>query len=415
MKFVYSILYPVLSLLFSACASAEISVDSQSELIHHEDPGVLLPYCQNGMRKTDPNFCDPFESLVSLSQEENLRRLCKEHEPDSTKCCACGGGKKGRISNTIIFNSTIQSSSFSLTETGADDSSSNCLDLSTKSTKKIPLEFKQPQNAKKIRKIDDSNVDNVVLHLCNLNIDALINSENNAVMSWTDQDYTSEQQFLNGNAVIVERAAVFNFKPGTTSIQLMYSSSDGRVIYRFPFLKDLMPIIQEHILTPLKIPQNQILRMVLANMPEGSTINFHSDRHAWVRTSHRVHIPLITDESIFFIARPHQQKYKNQPIKEDEFKGLLRIKSNGGEVFEFNNAVGHAVRNVGEISRVHLIIDWLEEPVVEDKSREIIELERNHKCYKRNGSLSLLDCFKVENFHDDVMNVNDDKGVKEEL
>ena len=107
-------------------------------------------------------------------------------------------------------------------------------------------------------------------------------------------------------------------------------------------------------------------RMMFANMPEESTINFHRDLNPWVQKAHRVHIPLITHDDIFFLTEVHE--YDEETDEREQ--RVLRIKSKAGEVYEFNNALGHAVRNLGK-SRVHLIIDWMEEPIEESTVRKV--------------------------------------------
>eukprot|EP00552_Chaetoceros_brevis_P001187 CAMPEP_0197744100 /NCGR_PEP_ID=MMETSP1435-20131217/37526_1 /TAXON_ID=426625 /ORGANISM="Chaetoceros brevis, Strain CCMP164" /LENGTH=132 /DNA_ID=CAMNT_0043335321 /DNA_START=148 /DNA_END=543 /DNA_ORIENTATION=+ len=100
-------------------------------------------------------------------------------------------------------------------------------------------------------------------------------------------------------------------------------------------------------------------------MPRGSDIRFHRDGNAWVQSAHRTHIPIITHSDVFFLAEMKHQRAKDNAI--------LRIKSNAGEVYEFNNAKGHAVHNVGP-SRVHLIIDWVEEDLYNEEEGDVEKL-----------------------------------------
>jgi len=94
--------------------------------------------------------------------------------------------------------------------------------------------------------------------------------------------------------------------------------------------------------------------MQLASMPKGSDIKWHQDKNSWVREAHRVHVPIVTHSDVFFLSRVTQ----NDPI--------LRIKSDVGEVYEFNNAFPHRVRNDGS-TRVHFIFDWMNKPTYDDK------------------------------------------------
>jgi len=75
-------------------------------------------------------------------------------------------------------------------------------------------------------------------------------------------------------------------------------------------------------------------------IPKGQKINSHKDFGELFETSHRIHIPLITNDKVnFFIDR------RNYNFKV-------------GEVVEINNLKFHSVENDSEYDRIHLIIDY---------------------------------------------------------
>jgi hypothetical protein len=177
-----------------------------------------------------------------------------------------------------------------------------------------------------------------------------------------------------------------------TSITLIFSCKHAKSIYHLPWLNDFLPMLEELVLRPLGIPSNQIIRMQFANMARESDIDYHRDNNSWVGASHRVHVPIITHSDIFFLARTLFPK--------DDVRELLRIKSNVGEVYEFNNALVHAVHNLGS-SRVHLIIDWVHSPIDENA---LVRVNPGEVCVMR------------RNFSDPECGLPDETGnLREEL
>ncbi|CAB9516240.1 expressed unknown protein [Seminavis robusta] len=101
------------------------------------------------------------------------------------------------------------------------------------------------------------------------------------------------------------------------------------------------------ILDCLQIQTNQIVRLLLASLPPGTTIPLHQDSGAWVCQTHRVHVPIIVtepDKIMFRVGLTDQQ--------------LQRIDCTPGHVFEMNNQCRHAVSNCSDDYRVHLILDY---------------------------------------------------------
>eukprot|EP00814_Leptocylindrus_danicus_P009820 CAMPEP_0116015152 /NCGR_PEP_ID=MMETSP0321-20121206/6672_1 /TAXON_ID=163516 /ORGANISM="Leptocylindrus danicus var. danicus, Strain B650" /LENGTH=697 /DNA_ID=CAMNT_0003484879 /DNA_START=77 /DNA_END=2173 /DNA_ORIENTATION=- len=93
----------------------------------------------------------------------------------------------------------------------------------------------------------------------------------------------------------------------------------------------------------------RIVRMLLASLPPGVTIPIHHDTGEWVRHTHRVHVPVITNEDkVLFRVGPTEQT-------------MERIRVHPGHVFEMNNQAKHAVSNHWDNYRVHLILDYVDE------------------------------------------------------
>jgi hypothetical protein len=87
-------------------------------------------------------------------------------------------------------------------------------------------------------------------------------------------------------------------------------------------------------------PDCDVMRVQLAELPPGSTIEPHRDTGI-LALIHRLHVPIVTHKGVIFY------------IGHEEF--FLRE----GFLYDLNNVIVHAVRNTSEVMRVHLMIDML--------------------------------------------------------
>lgn len=333
------------------------------EVTYHGHGGKMVQSCEDIISEGSI-FCERFKED---SRHCNTRSSASIEA--KSVCCACKGGRRIAIPHLAgTLDAEAMEIKENVTATATFVQSHQCLEKNG-ITKHVPLEMKVKNKILSIASID-RDLDSIVKHICNLNVEPL----QERLLKIGDDAFTSKSQQRNGNAIITGRNAVMtNIKPGTTSIQLIFSSRDASTVYHFPWLDDWLPTIQEFVLQPLGIPVRHIIRMMFANMPKGSTINFHRDLNGWVQTAHRVHVPIITHPGVFFLTRIRGPGLKDQ---------VLRIKSTSGEAFEFNNAMLHAVRNLGN-SRVHLILDWIEGPVNEQTENgrySLVKLRPGDTC-----------------------------------
>jgi tetratricopeptide (TPR) repeat protein len=84
-----------------------------------------------------------------------------------------------------------------------------------------------------------------------------------------------------------------------------------------------------------------VVRALLVSLRPGGRIAAHSDSGFSLLNCHRVHIPLITNSQTRFLVGGEEKK--------------MAV----GEFWEINNGLEHAVENLGEELRVHLIVDWM--------------------------------------------------------
>jgi len=96
----------------------------------------------------------------------------------------------------------------------------------------------------------------------------------------------------------------------------------------------------------------KIIRAILVNLPSGKSIPFHRDFGETFVFCKRIHIPIQTNENCFFTVGDDKRNLKT------------------GELWEINNdKKKHSVENLGEIDRIHLIVDWLEQSLFEKYDR----------------------------------------------
>lgn len=88
-------------------------------------------------------------------------------------------------------------------------------------------------------------------------------------------------------------------------------------------------------------PNGRILRAVLAKLPAGAKIGRHRDADESFSVSHRIHVPIITNDYVDFIV------------------GNTRLEPKPGLAFELNNDLPHMVVNRGATDRIHLIFDYM--------------------------------------------------------
>lgn len=84
-----------------------------------------------------------------------------------------------------------------------------------------------------------------------------------------------------------------------------------------------------------------VLCVQLARMMPGAKIDAHTDHSPLLRSSYRLHVPIVTNEDVDFFV-----------------DGEL-IKMQEGNLYCLNNRVPHWVENRSEHARTHLIIDYL--------------------------------------------------------
>lgn len=86
--------------------------------------------------------------------------------------------------------------------------------------------------------------------------------------------------------------------------------------------------------------EGYFVRVLLARLAAGGEITSHVDRMPSLMRSHRVHLPIVTNERVLFAVRGDIRHLR------------------AGELWEINNRRSHAVRNPGA-DRIHAILDYV--------------------------------------------------------
>ena len=90
-------------------------------------------------------------------------------------------------------------------------------------------------------------------------------------------------------------------------------------------------------------------RVTLVNLPSRKLVTPHRDRSIYSKIINRIHVPILTNEDVYFSV-------------EDE-----TINMKPGEAWEVNNAKLHGAYNLGDSPRVHLMVDIINNDLIGDK------------------------------------------------
>ena len=146
---------------------------------------------------------------------------------------------------------------------------------------------------------------------------------------------------------------------GVRKIVFLYTDDSLEEGFRLPFWYEWKDTL-EPIFQALNIDASRVVRCLLAGLPPGSVIPRHHDRGEWVKYTHRIHLPVITNAT----------KVKFWVGFGKSAKEMFRFKFEAGEALELNNIAEHCVKNFWHHERVHLIFDHVDSdehmPVMKD-------------------------------------------------
>lgn len=152
------------------------------------------------------------------------------------------------------------------------------------------------------------------------------------------------------------RQEQYDVHPDTETIKLVWDS-DFRHIHptKLPalnkFAKSIQPILariasyyesaEKWRALFEKNGKGYFIRANIEKLKAGGEIIEHQDKNFSVAHSHRIHVPIITNDNVHFQV------------------AALTFNMLEGEMVEINNRLLHSVKNGGKADRVHLILDWV--------------------------------------------------------
>jgi hypothetical protein len=107
------------------------------------------------------------------------------------------------------------------------------------------------------------------------------------------QDAGDELWTQAGQATNVNVQRAFHDKLGVGNVTFSFCDDLLDNVFRLPWWnewhEELSPIFQQ-----LNIPEECVVRCLLARLPPGAVIPVHHDTGLWSTRTHRVHVPLVT-------------------------------------------------------------------------------------------------------------------------
>jgi len=160
----------------------------------------------------------------------------------------------------------------------------------------------------------------------------------------TDDLLARVEQFPKSKWHESERERLFDVHRDTLALLLVhfedfkYKEPDVRELF-LELRKDIQPVIDY--ISSYYQDNGFIVRILLAKLKSGGKIPHHRDAGFSLLNSHRIHLPLTTNDGVVFSVGGEKKNMR------------------AGELWEINNGLDHAVENRGYDDRIHLIIDWM--------------------------------------------------------
>ena len=118
--------------------------------------------------------------------------------------------------------------------------------------------------------------------------------------------------------------------------KLVIEKSEG-----WDWLADVAVPLMHDLISRHYTPGGTIIRAMAAKLLAGGRINAHFDSHPSFRRSHRIHVPISTNNRVRFMidGKPYHMKV--------------------GQAYEINNQLTHSVMNSGNEDRITFIFDYM--------------------------------------------------------
>lgn len=119
----------------------------------------------------------------------------------------------------------------------------------------------------------------------------------------------------------------------------------------YPFVEPLIKMIQE---TGHPCLRNTVpYRVEISIIKPGKGVLWHQDQHRCHKFSERIHVPIITNDSVEFLSKWFLDEK------------VYKFKMKPGHIYRYNNRVSHTVKNPSEQFRCHVIVDFIHKGVLD--------------------------------------------------
>jgi hypothetical protein len=178
------------------------------------------------------------------------------------------------------------------------------------------------------------NIDQSVRDLGAVDIESIQKAiENASKDAWREQQYRQKSYSVHEHT----ESLVLVFCQGWPDLQVTKEPA-------WDSLHESAVPLMHSILTEHYPPGGTIIRAMAAKLKSGGIISPHRDTHESFTHSHRIHVPLTTNNGVRFMinGRPHRFEV--------------------GKAYEINNQQNHSVMNSGSEDRTTFIFDYLPRP-----------------------------------------------------
>jgi hypothetical protein len=198
----------------------------------------------------------------------------------------------------------------------------------------------------------------------NLDLEFFINFKNDIFSKYDveNEKYVTEEFVFNKCKRIVGKTPHFK------TTEQLYSKLD--------FDYELSNICQPIVTEVNKYITNSVPVLIqIATLSPNQTLYWHTDTFLYHQFSNKIHLPLQTNSRSIYEVFTLENEYKRMHLSE-------------GSLWNINNLILHRSGNFGELSRVHLIIDFIDKDILSELDKtginyfhtrldEMSDLEKN--------------------------------------
>lgn len=151
----------------------------------------------------------------------------------------------------------------------------------------------------------------------------------------------------------ITRRDMFRVLRNTENIILIWTSNnEPYLLYKdekiLSLFQNLVSLVKTKLRQIFKTYKNPVItKLVFAKLLPNSIIHEHTDNAKMLRIVQRIHIPVFTNPDVI-VEINNKQFYMEH-----------------GKIYNFNNTLPHSVSNNSNKDRIHLIIDYVDQTILD--------------------------------------------------